>query len=121
MTPNNENCIRVKRKTGKPKLVVLCILVAASGIEVKTNTFLAIIDQIAHNFGIGLIADRLDFEYNPDHLFYNIHPSLMFTKFIIQRNGQKKRIGQDMIFSSFLVNATASALSVTQQLLDRIY
>ena len=110
-----------REKLADPKLVVLCILVAESGIEANTNTFLAITDQVAHNFGVCLIADRLDFEYNPDLLFYNIHPSLMFTRFMIQRNGQKKRIGQDMIFSSFLVKATTSAFSVTQQLLDRIY
>ena len=64
------------------KVTVLKVLEAASGVDSKTlfeKIDFVITDQTAHNFGVeGLVASALDSDHNPDHLFCNVHPSLMF-------------------------------------------
>ena len=78
----------------------------ASGIEVKTlfeNIDFLITDQTVHNLGIeGMVADRRKSKYNPDHLFCNVHPSLMFNRVITEKLGELNSIGPDKIYSRYI-------------------
>ena len=81
-----------------------------------------IILRVAHNFNVeNIVAATLDTDHIPDHLFCNVHPSLMFNRVITQMwSDIENAIGRDKIYSSFLVNATSNSSTVTEQALDCI-
>ena len=105
------------------KLTTLNILQAASGVD-KNVLFekidFVITDQTAHNFGVeDILAEQLNSEKVPAHLFCNVHPSLMFNRVLVKHWARIENvIGRDKIYSNFLVNATTNASSVTEQALD---
>jgi len=107
------------------KVAVLQILEAASGVSAKClfeKLDFVITDQAAHNKNVELlVAQCLDSDYQPDHLFCNVHPSLMFNRVITKQwNEIENCIGRDKIYSSFLVNATSNTSSMTEQAIDCI-
>ena len=107
------------------KIAILDILEASSSVE-RTSIFekldFVITDQTAHNFNVeNIVATTLHTDHIPDHLFCNVHPSLMFNRVITQIwSDIENAIGRDKIYSSFLVNATSNSSTVTQQALDCI-
>ena len=68
------------------KIAVLNILEAVSGVNTKDlfeKLDFVITDQTAHNFHVDeKVAEKLDSEHTPGHLFCNVHPSLMFNRVI---------------------------------------
>ncbi|CAH1261889.1 Hypp2477 [Branchiostoma lanceolatum] len=105
------------------KVAMLQILEAASGVASKTlfeKIDFVITDQTSHNFNVDeLVAESLESEHIPDHLFCNVHPTLMFNRVITKLWAEiENTLGRDKIYSNFLVNATTSASSVTEQALD---
>ncbi|XP_034016356.1 uncharacterized protein LOC117501562 [Thalassophryne amazonica] len=104
------------------KLAVLEILEAASGVPSKSlfeKIDFVITDQTAHNIHVDeLVAESLESEHIPDHLFCNVHPTLMFNLITKQWAEIENTLGRDKIYSNFLVNATTTATSVTEQALD---
>ena len=105
------------------KLVTLDILATASAVD-KKDLFeridFVITDQTTHNVNVeAIVADKLESESVPGHLFCNVHPSLMFNRVITKQWSEvEELIGRDKIYANFLVNATTKAESVTQQALD---
>ena len=104
---------------------ILDILEASSGVDRKLifeKLDFVITDQTAHNFNVeNIVATTLDSEHTPDHLFCNVHPSLMFNRVITSIwSDIENAIGRDKIYSSFLVNATSNSSTVTEQALDCI-
>ena len=79
-------------------------------------------DQTAHNIDVELlVAKELCTEEVPNQLFCNVHPCLMFNRVIVKHWSQLEHaIGRDKIYANFLVNATTTASSVTEQALDCI-
>ena len=79
-------------------------------------------DQTSHNLHEDeCLSEKLGTEHTPDHLFCNVHPSLMFNRVITKTwNDVENAIGRDKIYSSFLVNATSHTSTVTEQSLDCI-
>ena len=105
------------------KLAVLNLLEAASGVSSKElfeKIDFVMTDQTAHNFQTDeIVSEQLETEHIPSHLFCNVHPTLMFNRVITKQwAAVENNIGRDKIFSSFLVNATTNASSVTEQALD---
>lgn len=105
------------------KVAVLEILEAASGVSAKTlfeKIDFVITDQTAHNVKVDeMVAERLESEHIPDHLYCNVHPTLMFNRVITKQWAEvENTLGRDKIYSNFLVNATTTATSVTEQALD---
>ncbi|KAL4236509.1 hypothetical protein ACF0H5_004895 [Mactra antiquata] len=112
-----------RRNIADLKLAVLKIMEAASGYtskEIYEKLDFVITDQTAHNLGIEeKLSESLDSAYTPDHLFCNVHPSLMFNRVITKQWSEiETAIGPDKKYSSFLVNATSNKSSVTEQALD---
>lgn len=112
-----------RRNLADLKVAVLKILEAASGVDAKTlfdKIDFVITDQTAHNFGIEtLVATDLQSDHLPEHLFCNVHPSLMFNRVLTKQwIAIETTIGRDKIYSNFLVNASTAASSVTEQALD---
>eukprot|EP00058_Branchiostoma_floridae_P002606 XP_002588094.1 hypothetical protein BRAFLDRAFT_87612 [Branchiostoma floridae] len=105
------------------KVTMLQILQTASGVAAKTlfeKIDFVMTDQTSHNFNVDeLVAESLKSEHIPDHLFCNVHPSLMFNRVITKLWAEiENTMGRDKIYSNFLVNATTSATSVTEQAPD---
>lgn len=105
------------------KVAVLNILEAASGVPAKTlfeKIDFVVTDQTAHNLKVDeLVAASFESERVPDHLFCNVHPTLMFNRVITKQWAEiENTVGRDKIYSNFLVNATTTATSVTEQALD---
>ncbi|KAI8514440.1 hypothetical protein Bbelb_070310 [Branchiostoma belcheri] len=105
------------------KVAKLQILKAASGVAAKTlfeKMDFVLTDQTSHNFNVDeLVAESLESEHIPDHLFCKVHQTLMFNRVITKLWAQiENTLGRDKIYSNFLVNATTSATSVTEQALD---
>jgi hypothetical protein len=105
------------------KVALFNILEAASGVPAKTlfeKVDFVVTDQTAHNFKVDeLVAESLDSEHVPDHLFCNVHPTLMFNRVITKQWAEiENAIGRDKIYSNFLVNVTTASSSVTEQALD---
>jgi len=105
------------------KVAVLKILEAASGVAAKIlfeKIDFVVTDQTAHNIGVDeLVADILESEHKPDHLFCNVHPTLMFNRIITKQWSEiENALGRDKIYSNFFVNATTATTSVTEQALD---
>ena len=105
------------------KITVFDILEAASGIS--SNTLIekidfVLTDQTAHNLEVEKsVAEKLQTEYEPSHLFCNVHASLMFNRVLTKEWSEiENTIGRNKIYSSFLVNATTNHASVTEQALD---
>ena len=99
------------------------MLETASGVPSKDlfeRIDFVITDQTTHNFGVEeIVAEDLGSLKAPDHLFCNVHPSLMFNRIITKHWASlENAIGRDKIYSNFLVNATTNASSVTEQALD---
>ncbi|KAK6168680.1 hypothetical protein SNE40_019871 [Patella caerulea] len=107
------------------KIAVLDVLSAASGVETKVlfeKIDFIVTDHTSHNFDVeDIVAEKVDSEHNPAHLFCNVHPSLMFNRVVTKQWAEiEDTIGRDKIYSSFLVNATTNSSSVTEQALDCI-
>ena len=105
------------------KVAVLDILEAASGVKSKylfEKIDFVITDQTAHNFNVDeIVAESLQSEHIPVHLFCNVHPSLMFNRVITKQWVEiENTLGRDKIYSNLLCNATTSSTSVTEQALD---
>lgn len=79
-----------------------------------------ITDRTAQNVDVEAeVAQQWGADKTPDHLFCNVHPSLMFNRVIVKHWAElESAIGRDKINSNFLVNATTRAGSVTEQALD---
>ena len=114
-----------RRNLADLKVAVLDILSASSGIP--TNVLYERIDfimtdQTSHNKDVeAMVAETLQSEHVPSHLFCNVHPSLMFNREVTKLWADiENTIGKDKIYSKFLVNATTSHNSVTEQALDCI-
>ena len=93
------------------KITVFDILEAASGISSKTlfeKIDFVLTDQTAHNLEVEKsVAEKLQTEYEPSHLFCNVHASLMFNRVLTKEWSEiENTIGRNKIYSSFLVNAT---------------
>ena len=101
------------------------ILSAASGVNAKVlfeRIVFVISDQTAHNIDVELlVAKEFGTEKVPNQLFCNVHPCLMFNWVIVKHWSQVEHaIGRDKIYANFLVNATTTVSSVTEQALDCI-
>ena len=112
-----------KANLAELKKMTLLVLETASGVPSKDlfeRIDFVITDQTAHNFGVEeIVAEDLGSLKAPDHLFCNVHPSLMFNRIITKHWASlENAIGRDKIYSNFLVNATTNASSVTEQALD---
>ena len=107
------------------KLAVLTMLEAASNVsskEIYEKLDFVMTDQTSHNLHVDeCLPEKLSTEHTPDHLFCNVHPSLMFNRVITTTwNDVENAIGRDKIYSSFLVNATSHTSTVTEQSLECI-
>ena len=105
------------------RVAVLEILQAASGVSSKTlfeKIDFIITDQTAHNLKVEeLLAKTLESEHIPNHLFCNVHPTLMFNRIITKQWAEiENTLGRDKIYSNFLVNATKIGTCVTEQAHD---
>ena len=104
------------------KLNTLQILSEAS--EVDAKVLFVIIDFVISDQTADvelLVAKELGTEKVPNQLFCNVHPCLMFNRVIVKHWSQLDHaIGHDKIYANFLVNATMTASSVTEQALDCI-
>ena len=114
-----------KRNLADLKLATIEILETASGVESKLlfdKIDFVITDQTAHNFGVEeLVAQDLGTVTTPEHLFCNVHLSLMFNRILTKQwRDIENVIGRDKIYSNFLVNATTTASCVTEHALDCI-
>uniref|UniRef100_A0A0L8FLC5 Uncharacterized protein n=1 Tax=Octopus bimaculoides TaxID=37653 RepID=A0A0L8FLC5_OCTBM len=100
------------------KVTVFSLLEAENNITVKTvfeKIDFVISDQTSHNVGIEeIVAENSGTEHIPEHLFCNVHPSLMFNQWSDIENA----IRRHKIYSSFLVNVTSSSSWVTEQARD---
>ncbi len=71
------------------KLAVLEIMEAASGVSSKElfeKIDFVMTDQTAHNFQTDeIVSQHLETEHVPDHLFCNVHPTLMFNHVITKQ------------------------------------
>jgi len=62
-----------------------------------------------------MVAETLQSEHVPSHLFCNVYPNLMFNREVTNLWAEiENTIGKDKIYSKFLVNATTSHNSVTE-------
>jgi hypothetical protein len=109
-----------RRNLADLKVAVFEILEAASCVASKDlfeKIDFVITDQTAHNFHVDeLVAESLHSEHVPDHLFCNVHPTLMFNRVVTKQWAEiENTLGRDKIYSNFLVNATTTATSVTEQ------
>ena len=115
-----------KTNLAELKLTTLQILSAASGVNAKVlfeRIDFVISNQTAHNIDVELlVAKKLGTEKVPNQLFCNVHPCLMFNWVIVKHWSQVEHaIGHDKIYANFLVNATTTVSSVTEQALDCIF
>jgi len=107
------------------KIAVLNVLSAASGVNTKVlfeKLDFVLTDQTSHNLEVEkLVAERLETDHIPDHLFCNVHPTLMFNRIITNLWAEIENApGKDKIYSKFLVPASNAHSSVTEQALDCI-
>lgn len=105
------------------QVAVINIMEAASGIPAKDiyeRIDFVITDQTAHNFGVEeKVTEKLDADSTPEHLFCNVHPSLMFNRVLTKHwTSIEVTIGRDKIFSNFLVNSNNTSDGVIVQGLD---
>ena len=104
------------------KLKTLQILSEASGVDAKV--LFVIIDFVISDQTADvelLVAKEPGTEKVPNQLFCNVHPCLMFNRVIVKHWSQLDHaIGHDKIYANFLVNATMTASSVTEQAFDCI-
>ena len=101
------------------------MLEAASNVSLKEiyqKLDFVMIDQTSHNLHVDeCLLEKLGTEHTPDHLFCNVHSSLLFKRVITKTwNNVENVISRDKIYSSFLVNATIYTSTVTEQSLDCI-
>ena len=107
----------------KLKLTVLNILAVCGEVD-ASDIFAKITfqetDATSHNFEVDeQVALELGTEHVPIHLLCHTHPVLMFNRKLVEFFGKvEKEIGPDKIYSNFLVNATTSHDSVTEQFID---
>ena len=79
---------------------------AASNVPVKVlfeKINFVITDQTSHNFEVEeILAEKLERDHIPDHLFCHVHPSLMFNRVLTKSwSDIENAIGLDKIFSSY--------------------
>ena len=104
------------------KETTLDLLEAVSNVPKRTlfeRLDFVMTDSTSHNKGVhDLVAENIGAVSMPDHLFCNVHPSLMFNRVIVQLWAKiEAEIGRDKIFANFLVEATTHSNSVTEQAL----
>ena len=82
--------------------------------------FVSLLQIDLHHLQVCLLPpERSQDHYIPDQLLCHTHLVLMFSRVMVSLFARiEKEIGPDKIYSSFLVNATTSHASVTEQFID---